>query len=254
MKNIIFVGCLFLTSFLFYSCEKEGVTMYEESPAIYFSETSRSYTFIENIEQIKIGFDTVKVPLQISGSAMDYLRKVKMIVASDDTLHTATDDMFSFGEGIVEAKQFKGYIPVRVNYSSALDDSVYSIRLRLVPNDDFPGVDLLQRTFTLSVTNKLTSPSNWWKLMDYFGAYSNSWYQFILETTGLSSLPYWCQEGSIGYGNPDPEKWTMTLYEVKAYAAQVRVALEDYNRKHPNDKLTHHGNAGKNEGKEVKMP
>ena len=252
MKNYIFAGCLSLASVLFCSCDKEGVTMYEDSPTVYFGEVARTYTFVENMEHIGIGFDTVKIPLQISGSAVGRLREVAMIVAPDDTLHTATSDMFSIGNGSIEAHQYKGYIPVRINYSNALDDSVYQIRLQLIANNDFPGVDLLNRTFTLSLPHKITPPSNWSRIKNYFVPYSYSWYRFILKTTGLISIPYWSTNGSIDKNNPDPEKWTMTLYEVKAYAAMVKVALDDYNRKHPQNQLTHED--GPEKGKPIIMP
>ena len=249
MKFNIFIGCL---AVLVASCEHEGVTMYEESPTVYFGESYRSYTFVENMDRIKIGFDTIKLPLQISGSAVNRVREVVMEALLDDTLHTAGADMFSIAKGSIEANEYKGYIPLRVNYSSALDDSVYQIRLHLVPNKDFPGVDLSDYSFTVSLTNKLTEPSNWSRLRSYFGPYSNSWYRFILETTGLTSIPYWSTNGSSDKNNPDPEKWTMTLYEVKAYAAMVKVALDDYNRKHPQDPLKHED--GDEKGKPVTMP
>ena len=160
--------------------------------------------------------------------------------------------MFTIGEGLVKSNEYRGYIPLQINYVPELDDSIYIARLRLVPNSDFQGVDLDQNTFTLRLTNKLTEPTNWTRLERYFGPYSNSWYRFILETTGLSSLPYWTTNGALDSSNPDPERWTMTLYEVKAYAAQVQIALQDYNRKHPQDHLKHED--GPEKGKEVVMP
>lgn len=250
--NAFIIGCLAMISFLLGSCEREGVTMYEESPTVYFGESYRSYTFVENMDRIKIGFDTIKLPLQISGSAVGRAREVIMEAVPDDTLHTAEASMFSVGKGSIEANEYKGYIPLRVNYSQVLDDSVYQIRLRLVANKDFPGVDLYGYTFTVSLTNKITQPSNWSRIKNYFGPYSNSWYRFILETTGLTSIPYWSTNGSKDKNNPDPERWTMTLYEVKAYAAMVKVALEDYNRKHPQDPLKHED--GEEKGKPVTMP
>lgn len=252
MKFNAFIGCFALISLSIISCEQEGVTMYEESPTVYFGETYRSYTFVENIDRIKIGFDTIKLPLQISGSAVDRDREVIMEAVTDDTLHTAEVNMFSIGKGRIEANEYKGYIPLRVNYLQVLDDSVYQIRLRLVANKDFPGVDLYGYTFTVYLTNKITQPSNWSRIKNYFGPYSNSWYRFILEITGLNSIPYWSTNGSIDKNNPDPEKWTMTLYEVKAYAAMVKIALEDYNRKHPQDPLRHED--GTEKGKPVTMP
>lgn len=252
MKNYILAGCLGAMFVLFASCEKEDIPMYQESPSVYFGEISRAYTFVENMAHITIGYDTVKIPLQISGSAVDRDREVIMEVVLGDTLHTAEADMFSIGKGCIPAQAYKGYVPVRINYSAALDDSVYKIRLKLVANDDFPGVDLLNRTFTLSLTNKIVAPSNWNRLKTYFGSYSDSWYRFILETTGLTSIPYWSMHGSLDTSNPDPEKWTMSMYEVKAYATMVKETLEDYNRKHPQAPLLHED--GPEKGKQVVMP
>lgn len=252
MKKEILIACILIAPTIFSACNKENVIMYEENPTVYFGENSRNYSFIENIEKIEIGYDTIKIPLQISGSAVNYERKVFAEAVQEDTLHTATADMFNIIKGYIPANEYKGYVPVRVNYSTALDDSIYNIRIRLVPNKDFPGVDLLGYTFTLSLTNKITQPSNWNRLKNYFGPYSNSWYRYILKVTGLTSIPYWSINGSIDKNNPDPEKWTMTLYEVKAYAAMVKDELGKYNQKHPNDPLIHED--GPEKGKPVTMP
>ena len=82
--------------------------MYEESPTVYFGESYRSYTFVENMDRIKIGFDTIKLPLQISGSAVDRVREVVMEAVLDDTLHTAEADMFSVGKGCIKQTNTKG--------------------------------------------------------------------------------------------------------------------------------------------------
>lgn len=251
MKKIVIIS-LAVLSFLFTSCEKEGVTMYVQDPTVYFSEDSIVYTFVENMDRIDIGFDTLNIPVLISGMAVDYDRKVNIEIIANDVRHTATAEMFTIGEGLVKSNEYRGYIPLQINYVPELDDSIYIARLKLVPNSDFQGVDLDQNTFTLRLTNKLTEPTNWTRLERYFGPYSNSWYRFILETTGLSSLPYWTTNGALDSSNPDPERWTMTLYEVKAYAAQVQIALQDYNRKHPQDHLKHED--GPEKGKEVVMP
>lgn len=252
MKNIALICILAILMFLSGSCEKEKIELYQEAPTVYFSEYSRTYTFTENIDRIKIGFDTVKMPLQISGFALDHDREVIAEAVTEDTLHTAEKKMYSIAKGYVCAHEFKGYVPIRVNYSPDLDDSVYRIRVRLVANVDFPGVDLENNVVSISITNKITEPSNWHRIERYFGSYSNSWYRFILEKTGLSSIPYWSVDGSKDRNNPDPERWTMTLYELKAYAALVKEELNEYNRKHPHDHLKHED--GPEKGKEVTMP
>lgn len=257
MKNrisIINLCLVFTLLWISSSCDKAGTTLYEQSPTIYFGENSRSYTFVENIDRLEIGFDTLKIPVQISGIAMDYDRKVKAEVVKSDTLNTAEEKMYEVLDGYVEKNLYKGYVPVRINYVSELDDSVYVIRLRLVSNEDFTGVDLSGFTISISITNKLTQPSNWNRLKSFFGPYSESWYRFILKETELSSIPYWSPKGSADPNNPDPEKWTMTRDEASAYAAKVKIALNNYNNdpKNPDRPLKHQD--GPEKGKPVTMP
>ena len=254
MKNKVFtIGFCAAFSFLllFSSCKKEEIMSYEQSPSIYFGEDSRLYTFTENISRIEIGYDTVKIPVQISGLATGYDRKVRMEAATSDTLNTAATNMYSIGEGYISKGMFKGYVPVRINYTKDLDDSVYVIRVRLAGNTDFPGVDLSGRTISISITNKMTQPSNWSRIQTKFGPYSESWYRFILLKTGLPSIPYWSPNGSADKNNPDPEKWTMNSMELSAYAALVKDELQRYNNS-PAGPLMHED--GPQKGKPVTMP
>ncbi|OKZ39650.1 MAG: hypothetical protein BHV82_14405 [Odoribacter sp. 43_10] len=108
------------------------------------------------------------------------------------------------------------------------------------------------RVFSLYITNKIGRPANWSQLNNYFGEYSDSWYRFILDATGLPSLPYWSPRGSADPNNPDPERWTMTGTEVKAYAALVKEKLTEYNNEHPGNPLKHED--GEYKGQPVTMP
>lgn len=254
MKNKIFKTSLctaFSLLFIFSSCKKEEIMLYEQAAAVYFGENTRLYTFTENIDRITIGYDSVKIPVQISGIAMDYNRIVKMEVVKSDTLNTASENMYSIAEGYINANLYKGYVPMRINYTPELDDSVYVLRVRLVATTDFPGVDLEKRTISISITNKMTQPSNWSRIQSTFGPYSESWYRFILLKTKLSSIPYWSPNGSKDVNNPDPEKWTMNSLELKAYGALVKEELTKYNNG-PDGPLMHED--GPQKGKPVIMP
>ena len=123
MKKIVIIS-LAVLSFLFASCEKEGVTMYVQDPTVYFSEDSIVYTFVENMDRIDIGFDTLNIPVLISGMAVDYDRKVNIEVIANDVRHTATAEMFTIGEGLVKSNEYRGYIPLQINYVPELDDSI----------------------------------------------------------------------------------------------------------------------------------
>lgn len=241
-------ACLFFLA----ACQKDEIMLYEEAPGIYFNSSNTTYNFIENVANIEWGADTVNIPVLITGTAVDYDRPVNMEVALGDTLITAESHMYKILGGSIPANEYSGQVQVQVNYSEALDDSIYVVRFRINTNEYFPVVDLNQLTYSLSITNKFTQPANWSRLRSSFGNYSNSWYTFILQATGLSSLPYWSTNGSADANNPDPERWTMTYVEMRAYAALVKVALTDYNNSHPGEPLRHED--GDYKGQAVTMP
>ena len=239
MRNFIF-QLIIIASALFagVSCSKEKVTLYTEAPGIYFNGFSTTYNFTEHPENVEIGCDTVNIPFLITGSAMDKERVIKVRLSPEDTI-TAEESMYELLSGSVPAGSYQGQLQVKINYSPLLDDSVYVTRLRVVATEDFPVTDLNGRGFSLYITNKIGRPANWSQLNNYFGEYSDSWYRFILDATGLPSLPYWSPRGSADPNNPDPERWTMTGTEVKAYAALVKEKLTEYNNEHPGNPLKH---------------
>ena len=144
---------------------------------------------------MEIGCDTVNIPFLITGSAMDKERVIKVRLSPEDTI-TAEESMYELLSGSVPAGSYQGQLQVKINYSPLLDDSVYVTRLRVVATEDFPVTDLNGRVFSLYITNKIGRPANWSQLNNYFGEYSDSWYRFILDATGLPSLPYWSPRGS----------------------------------------------------------
>ena len=182
---------------------------------------------------------------------VDKERVIKVRLSPEDTI-TAEESMYELLSGSVSAGSYQGQLQVKINYSPLLDDSVYVTRLRVVATEDFPVTDLNGRVFSLYITNKIGRPANWSQLNNYFGEYSDSWYRFILDATGLPSLPYWSPRGSADPNNPDPERWTMTGTEVKAYAALVKEKLTEYNNEHPGNPLKHED--GEYKGQPVTMP
>ena len=240
MKNIFLnkIIWLALAAMSFASCQKDEVDLYQQNAGIYFNGRTLTYTFVENIPNFKLGADTVNLPLLITGEAVDHDRIVEVVEAVEDTI-TASKDMYEVLGGVVKAGEYKGFVKVKINYVPAMDDSVYVTKFKLRSSDEFPVTDLNHVVYKLYMTNKMTQPSNWIRLRSTFGEYSNSWYHFILETTGLSSIPYWSYRGSADPRNPDPERWTMTRNELDAYKALVKEALAKYNNAHPGDPMKH---------------
>lgn len=236
------------------SCEQEKIEIYKQEAGVFFSGFQTIYSFVENINKIEQGYDIVKIPVLITGKAVDKDRVFGVVFDKQDTLHTAEDGMITLEGGIVTAGSYGGYIAVKINYSNKLDDSIYVARIGIKGSEDFTVIDLNGGNYSIQFGNIFTRPENWNKLQVYFGPYSNSWYKFILQTTELPSLPY-----KYSYGKDEPsitpeeaERWPMNMHEVKSYAMLVKTALADYNNDHPNNPLKHED--GDKIGQPVVMP
>lgn len=224
-------------------CESSDIMLYEQNPAVYFEAPSFSYTFLENPEATS---KVVKLSVDISGSQVDYDREFIVTRPLVDTITTAEDDQYQIGKGIVKANEYNGYVEVEVFRDERLNDSIYTLALEIQPNEDFPEVRLNKKIMALSFTNKVVQPANWSWLRWYFGTpFSTRWWTFICEATGRTSLPYYPT-------NADQETWWMSVGEVQAYQTIVRLALDEYNAKHPGAPLTH--DDGDYAGQPVEMP
>lgn len=247
MKNsIIFLSLAVIVLSLLSSCKKDETLLYQQEAGVYFNGRQTVYSFVENITNKQLGADTVNIPLLITGFALDKERSV-LVEVIKDSLSTASNEMFEVIKATIPANSYMGHISLKINYSPLLDDSIYVARFALRSNIDFPFVDLNEATYSVSMTSKFTQPANWSRLRSSFGEYSNSWYEFILKTTELKSLPYWSYRGSADPSNPDPKRWTMTFVEMRAYAALVKFELSKYNNAHPGKPLTHSDGPKKDE-------
>lgn len=234
LQLLIGIACMGTIS----SCNKDEIDVYEKAPGIYFNGYSTTYNFLENPNNKVLGCDTVNIPFLITGESVNYERNIKIRLAVEDTI-TAPDGVYEILPGSVPADSYQGILPVKINYSPLLDDSVYVTKFRIVATDEFPIVDLNRGVFKLFITNKFEQPANWERLQSHFGNYSDSWYRFILEVTKLPSIPYWSYQGSKDKNNPDPERYPMTYNEMRAYRALVNEALTKYNNAHPGNPLKH---------------
>lgn len=249
-KIIIFLFLLLMT--LFQSCEQDKIDNYKQEAGVYFDpQTSISvYTFTENLDKIEVGYDYINIPVLISGVAVDKEREFEVSFMKEDTLHTAEDGMIELSKGLVRANAYGGHIKVKINYSHKLDDSVYIARIRILPSKEFPAVDLNSRNLSINFGNIFTQPENWAQLKRHFGnVYSNSWYKWVLKTSGYSSLPYKYSRGSDQAGITPEEalRWPMRLEEIQSISAKVKIALQKYNNDNPGKEMKHEDGEKKDE-------
>lgn len=239
MYNKIRISCLILAlASVFAGCSKDNIMMYKQDATIYFSGGETKYTFVENQDKLSQGYDYVVIPVKVSGFALDKDRTFNIAEDKTDTLHTAEAGMIEFESGIIPANSYVGSVRVKINYKKVMDDSIYVSRVKMIPNDDFKTLNLNFGHYSISFGNIISIPENWSRLKTYFGNYSNSWYAFMLRTSGLPSFPYKYTTGAADKA-PDAARWPMTIHEVQAHAAVVRDSLNKYNERNPLKNLKH---------------
>lgn len=259
ISYILFIAAA-LTLVALPSCKQQPIMDYQQEAGVYFANFSSKFTFVEHLDKLEEGHAVLNIPVRITGLASDQRRTFKAIVYEDKELFEdnelipADADMYTIGEGYVEAGMYDGTLPLTINYRPKMDEKEYTVFLTIIPTDDFPVVDLFGQPVGITFGNVITKPENWnSKLQRYFGNYSNSWYKQILEWTGLSSLPYWYVMGADqpNITPEEAERWPMSLNEVKVYAYLVRELLTEWKNDNPGKTMVHLD--GEFEGQEVKM-
>lgn len=229
-KKFLPVYVILMALFIAVSCKQEDVMRYEQSPGVFFSQGAYSYSFVN---EPWLAEKTIKLTVDITGLAADHDRHFSIAHPAKDTITTAEPDQYAVGEGVVPAGEYSGTVDLTLKYSSRLDSKIDTLFFEVLPSDDFPEVRLNRSYARVAFTKQVIMPANWRWLRWYFGTpYSTRWWLFILDVTGGNHLPYFPTD-------PDKETWWMSVNEVKAWQAKVRLELEKYNREHPGKPLTH---------------
>lgn len=190
---------LFLTVLLIAGCTKDKRLMYEEDPRIYFTKfilgvtnpDSAIYSFtLKPADQTK---DTAYLTMRIMGSAVDRDRVIKVIVSPTSTAKEGYH--FDFGPLIMPANEYQTQIPVFLYRKPGLKDSIVHLELAVGTSVDFkPGYEDKVRGsafdrlhYKISFTDQVLKPRNWDSyLVNYFGEYSKTKFEFMIRKTGKS--------------------------------------------------------------------
>ena len=123
----------------------------------------------------------VDVDAQIMGNVSDMDRTVNIIV--DKTLTTAPEALYSVpSEVTIPSGQTKATFQVTLRNADELKGKTVRLYIKVAANNDFqPGVDE-ENHLLLKWNNILTKPLFWDDISQYFGAYSETKYRFMLQT------------------------------------------------------------------------
>lgn len=157
MKQIKIYLSFLLVLVIFSGCQKEEITSFQAPGAVNFDRMANlynvQYSFLTNPANEYLQ----EIPVQIIGNPVDQDRTFKVEVVRD-SLTTATDDQFEIVGGTVKAGEFNGKLTIRLLKSPVLDNSMVSLKLKLVDSEDFKAGNVEAREFVVSWTNKVIVP------------------------------------------------------------------------------------------------
>jgi len=210
-------------------CTKQDIPLFQEKSGVFFNSVVTTYSFRDHIG---VDVDTVYMNVSLFGDTTDVDRKVSVKVVEPDSVLLASPDRYRVLSGVLPAGKFEGQVAIEINNGPELADTIYSIYLEIDTNEDFPELVEFNRTRArLEISDVRIPPANWyWLKLFYFGEYEDEWWDYILEVTGKSSLP-WDPTAS------DKETWWMTDTEITICARAVKNALKEYELRNPGQKL-----------------
>lgn len=215
------------------SCKKSELTAYDQPAMVQFyklfintQRDSSVYSFA--IRPATLTADTVKLPVRISGLAVDRNRVVNLKpVADSSTAVEGTD--YKIHSAVIRAGKYQDSVEIVVFRTPAMKNTEKRLLLEIVASADFqPGLvntaagnDQVKQSggstrMLVKINDFLTKPSNWDSfLFNFFGTYSRVKYAFIIQVTGKAEFVFG-GAGGLAYG------------QFGAYQNQMRQALADY--------------------------
>lgn len=157
----------------------------------------------------------------IMGSAQDHNRTANIVVDNERT--TATAQQYSLPATVtILAGKTSAVFPVTLHRDASLQQQTVRLYIKVAPSDDFqPGVDEANH-LVLVWNDILSKPTNWDKLQEFFGQYSNTKYRFMIANAG-----------GITEFDTDQLSWG----ELMNLRIKFQNALQEYNDAHPGNPL-----------------
>lgn len=212
---------LLLAVTLFTACEKDYQAYDAGLKAVCFDlheftndVDSLSYSFV-----LKPGieFDTIKIPVVITGFTSSQDRTVRVVADVDKNTAEADVD-YKILPCVIPANQTTGIQCINIYKTDNSKEHPITIALQIAASVDFVPGALTQRNFRIILINKLIRPSDW---RAELGDYSEVKHQFIIEVTGMGT----------GYGALGRD--TKFIY----FMGTLYEALNKYNNAHPGEPM-----------------
>ena len=221
MKYIKLISLVVLLLGILTSCEQEDIRSFEAEPAVNFTQTTQTYSFLANPDDAEI----IEIPVRIMGNAVDYDRNFDVEVIEETGVPEGSYEIMG---GYVEAGEFEGVLEVKVFNAPVLENSEASITLELTNSEDFRAGNIGSRQYILNWTDQVVVPA--WTYFRYFftAVPSPAAYRAIVESTGITqfTLNEYRALGPVG---------------AQAMATTFGNYVKQWNLDHPDNPLIHDG-------------
>jgi hypothetical protein len=203
-------------------CKKKDIAAFSASPAVNFTSTTATYSFLGNPQSEAI--QEIEVKVMGNSASVDRTFTAEVV---KDAATTATDSQYEVLGGVIKAGSFLGKLSVKVKNSTELNTKEVFVKLKLVDGADLKAGTKENNTYVLGWTNKIVLPATWTYYNIFFATKSTQVYRLILQTTGIASLT--------------GTQYTAMGGEAAATAAGTKFGdyVKQWNIDHPNDILKH---------------
>ncbi len=210
------------------SCSTDENFYYQDEPRV---RLVGEHTWAVGTDSISFSFvaypatvteQTFNVDAQIMGNAADRDRTASISVDTQKT--TADSRLYTLPQTVtIPAGQTKGTFQVTVRRDASLQQKAVRLYIKVDDSADFKKGVNEENHLTVIWNDILSKPKNWAELEEFFGAYSNVKYRFMLNNM-------------VGIGELSTE--TMSWARLNSLRIAFQNALNAYNAEHPGNPLT----------------
>ena len=180
MKRLTIIGLLLLMA---WGCSRKESFVYTGDDKISFTSDSIYFSFGK--EPFSVMDTTLQLKLEIIGQPKDVDRQFTIRLDENQTTAKAPLHYDALQtEYTVKAGAASSAVPVTIHRLNLDDESIYTLAIDLVANDDFRlGVEEYQ-SLIIAFNNRLDCPDWWNELSHWLGEYDVRKYQKFIEIYG----------------------------------------------------------------------
>lgn len=213
-KYIKTIISICLIGFAFLGCEQDEIDTFSGDSTIYFQWAVDGKNFASRqVDSIAISF-AFKLPTEVTDSLLLVPVKIQGLTSTQDrfvTVKVMEDEStaingvhYSIEDNVViPANEYIGYVPVTLNRTEDMTEEAFSLKIKLIENDNFNtnlyGTEtnyydsskvLSYTEFEITFSDMLIEPDRWNTLERYIGTFSLKKFYLFAEVNNMDVPNY----------------------------------------------------------------